>query len=126
MTNQLDINLFHFHYTLHFDRDKLFLGKSSIILLIANRISEVNEQGLSCARWVKDIWNSKEENGWQNCKSYMLKPFCASIFAKNVFKDHGINFCIVNNGSLKSWFLRFLQYLRPISVEHNYQQSNCS
>ena len=32
MTNQLTINFFHRHYT-KFDRDKLFLGKSSIILL---------------------------------------------------------------------------------------------
>ena len=127
MTNQLTINFFHRHYT-NFDREKLFLEKSSIILLIGSRkitpkencppaliitlilnqtltltggqfsrhafdykskISGVNEQGFLCARWVKDIWNSKEKKGLQNCKSYMLKLFRASIFAKNVFKHHG-------------------------------------
>ena len=36
MTNQLTINFFHRHYT-NFDREKLFLEKSSIILLIGSR-----------------------------------------------------------------------------------------
>ena len=50
-----------------------------------SKISEDNEQGFLCARWVKDIWNSKEEKGLENCKSYTLKPFHASIFAKKMF-----------------------------------------
>ena len=36
MTNQLTINFSHRHYT-NFDRDKLFLEKSSIIFLITNQ-----------------------------------------------------------------------------------------
>ena len=36
MTNQLTINFSHRHYT-NFDRDKLFLEKPSIILLITSQ-----------------------------------------------------------------------------------------
>ena len=36
MANQVTINFFHRHYT-NFDRDKLFLERSSIILSITNR-----------------------------------------------------------------------------------------
>ena len=52
-------------------------------------MSVVNEQGFLCARWAKVIWNYKKERGLENRKSYMLKPFRASIFAKNVFKHYG-------------------------------------
>ena len=54
-------------------------------------MSGVNDQGFWCTRWVKDIWNYKGDTDLQNRKSlYMLKPFRASIFAKKVFKHHGI------------------------------------
>ena len=52
-------------------------------------MSGVNEQGFLCRRWGKDIWNYKKERGLENCKNYMLMPFCTSIFAKNVVENHG-------------------------------------
>ena len=52
-------------------------------------MSEVNEQGFLCARWVKDIWNYKKERGLENRKTYILKPLRAWSFAKKVFKHHG-------------------------------------
>ena len=53
-----------------------------------SKISGVN-QGFLRSSWVKDTGNSKEEKSLENCKSYILKPSRASIFAKNVFKHHG-------------------------------------
>ena len=82
MTNQLTINFSHHHYT-NFDREKLFLKKSSIILLTTNQ--KWVDQGFLCSRWVKDNWNCKVEGGLENCKSFEFK----SIFAKLFCKHHG-------------------------------------
>ena len=71
-------------------------------------MSGVNEQGFSCARWEKDIWNYKGERDLENCKSScMLKPLRAAIFAKKVFNHHGTEhykFCNVKNISKKLIF----------------------
>ena len=48
-------------------------------------MSGVNQQGLLWAKWLKDIWNYKERD-LENRKSYMLNPFRASNFAKEILK----------------------------------------
>ena len=47
------------------------------------KMNGVNQQGLLRAKWLKDIWNYKERD-LENCKSYMLNPFGASNFAKEI------------------------------------------
>ena len=45
----------------------------------------VIQQGLSWAKWLKDIWNYKEKD-LENCKSYLLNPPRALNFAKEMLK----------------------------------------
>ena len=53
------------------------------------KVTGVNYQDFLCVKWVKDIWNYKEESGLQNRKSHILNSFRASVFAKKVFTHHG-------------------------------------
>ena len=48
-------------------------------------MSGVNQQGLLWAKWLKDIWKYKERD-LEKCNIYMLSPFGASNFAKEILK----------------------------------------
>ena len=53
-------------------------------------MSGVNQQSLLWAKWLKDIWNYKERY-LENRKTYMLNPFRASNFAKEILKIKILN-----------------------------------
>ena len=39
-------------------------------------------------KWVKDIWNFKEETGLENCKSLHVEAFPCMNVCQNIFKHH--------------------------------------
>ena len=129
MTNQLTINFLHHHYT-NFDRDKFFLERFSIILLITNRKKVKLISKVSYAQGEERLFDTIRRREASKivratCWSLSVHQFLPKKFL-NVTVLNTVKFCNVKNVSLKSWFLMVLKYLRLISVETNYQQSNCS